>query len=101
MKEAAEALRISRRKLQDLIKYHAYYYLNGNRKVFTESDIIALREVMRNMIELDGQRKEECRLNLSRRAPESRRITRSGERISGSTWIEAQNRLSKLRLESF
>jgi hypothetical protein len=101
MNEAAQILRVSRRKLQDLIKDHPYYYLNGNRKLFTESDILGLREVMRDQIELDRQRKKECRSSLSIRAPESRRITRSGERISGSMWIEAQKRLSALRLQNF
>lgn len=47
MSEAAKELRISRRALQELIKVHRLYYENGNRKLFTESDIVALRDAMR------------------------------------------------------
>jgi hypothetical protein len=67
MSEAADILRISRRVLQELIKEHPYYYPNGNRKLFEESDVVALRAAMRSKTEQDRQRKEECRLNLSRR----------------------------------
>jgi len=47
MEEAAEELHISRRALQDLIKLHPHYALNGHRKLFSESDIRALWEAMR------------------------------------------------------
>lgn len=47
MEEAAEELHISRRALQDLIKLHPHYALNGHRKLFSEADIRALWEAMR------------------------------------------------------
>src|SRR5690242_4853903 len=98
MLEAAKLLRISRRKLQALIKDHPHYYRNGNRKLFEDSDNIALRQAMRRETELELQRNEQCRSNLSRRAKtkarvsSKRRSTASGGPTSGSTWTEAQRR---------
>ena len=81
MQEAAELLRISRRALQELIKRHAFYYVNGKRKLFEESDILRLRGAMR---------REAIR----------RRTTLSGELTSDGMWIEAQKRLSELRQQN-
>lgn len=39
MVEAAAYLKISRRKLQDLISVHPYYASNGNRKRFSQTHI--------------------------------------------------------------
>jgi hypothetical protein len=47
MKEAATALRISRRSLQDLIREYPHYALNGSRKLFSDADLAALWEAMR------------------------------------------------------
>lgn len=47
MDEAAAELRICRRKLQDLVARHPHYHTNGRRKLFTESEIAALRAAMR------------------------------------------------------
>lgn len=47
MEEAAIELHISRRALQDLVKAHPHYALNGHRKLFSEADIRALWEAMR------------------------------------------------------
>lgn len=47
MVEAADALHISRRALQELVKVHPHYALNGHKKLFSEDDIKALWECMR------------------------------------------------------
>lgn len=47
MEQAAAALRISRRKLQTLVKAHPFYADNGGRKLFSEADIKHLWEAMR------------------------------------------------------
>ena len=44
MDEVAQALHISRRKLQDVIKERPFYRQIGRQKVFTEADIKALVE---------------------------------------------------------
>lgn len=66
MDEAADWLRISRRQLQALVKRHPVYYANGNRKLFGEGDLIALREAMRR----DGS---PCRSSSSRQGQGKRR----------------------------
>ena len=87
MDEAAAWLRISRRALQDLVKRHPFYFTNGNRKLFGEGDLIALREAMRR----EG---EKCRSSLSRHVPARRRTTMSGGRTSADLWTRAQRLLS-------
>lgn len=99
MDEAAGELRISRRALQDLVKRHEFYYPNGRRKLFTESDISALRAAMRQEAEETRERKK-CRSNSSGRAPGRPRIGLSGAPTSGSMWTEAQRRLTELRRQS-
>lgn len=47
MDEAAAALRISRRSLHEIIKRHPFYFLNGNRKLFTDADLVKLTEALR------------------------------------------------------
>jgi hypothetical protein len=74
MDETAEMLRISRRALQDLVKLHPHYYSNGRRKLFTESDIAALREAMR--------------------APQSFHTRKPAK---GQMWEELQRRLAEIR----
>ena len=59
MNEAAAELRISRRNLQELVKDHPYFYSNGSRKLFTDGDIAALIQAMR-------QEAESCRLSYIR-----------------------------------
>ena len=81
MDEAAAWLRISRRALQDLVKRHPFYFTNGNRKLFGEGDLIALREAMRR----EG---EKCRSSSSRHVPARRRTTMSGGRTSADLWTE-------------
>ena len=96
MDEAAGVLRISRRSLQDLVKRHHFYYPNGRRKLFTESDITALREAMRREAEEQRERNK-CPSNSFRRVPGKPLIGRSGARTSGPMWTELQRRLTELR----
>lgn len=49
--QAAKALNISRRSLQELVKLHPHYALNGNRKLFSQSDIKKLWEAMREPVQ--------------------------------------------------
>src|SRR6185295_14014498 len=88
MNEGASILRVSRRKLQDLIKDHPHFYLNGNRKLFSESDIVALREAMRAQAE--DQRNRKWRSSSNRPARAKARITQSGGHTSVSAWTKAQ-----------
>jgi hypothetical protein len=46
MDEAAGALGVSRRALQEILKRHPHYYPNGKRKLFTEADIAAISRAM-------------------------------------------------------
>lgn len=48
--QAAARLGVSRRKLQDLITAHPHYALNGNRKLFSEDDILKLWDAMRRPV---------------------------------------------------
>jgi hypothetical protein len=90
MNEAAARLRVCRRVLQEVIKHHPYYFSNGRRKLFTESDMLALIAAMRE----DGA---VCRSNSFRPEKVSRLIGPFGAPISGPTWNEAQRRLTALR----
>jgi hypothetical protein len=47
MDEACALVPMCRRKLQEYIKTHPFYYENGSRKIFAESDIAALRAALR------------------------------------------------------
>ena len=47
MDEVAQAMRMSRRALQDLLKKYPYYSRNGHKKLFRQADIEALWEAMR------------------------------------------------------
>ena len=90
MEEAARWLRISRRKLQDVVKRHPLYYPNGNRKLFAESDLVALREAIR---------RESCRSSSFRPARAKRHSGPSVGHTSASMWTEAQSLLSKPKRE--
>ncbi|WP_456725314.1 MULTISPECIES: hypothetical protein [unclassified Bradyrhizobium] len=46
LKEAAAELRISYRRLQDIVKRHPFYYPNGNRKLFTEENLSLIRSAL-------------------------------------------------------
>ncbi len=83
MDEAAAELHISRRALQDLIKTHPHYALNGHKKLFSETDIRALWEAMR------------CPSNSSRPSRAKRQTGTSAARTSDDMWKRAQERLSK------
>jgi hypothetical protein len=48
--EVAARLGIGRRKLQDLLADHPHYALNGNRKLFSEDDILSLWDAMRRPV---------------------------------------------------
>jgi hypothetical protein len=87
MNEAARWLRISRRRLQELIKRYPFYYMNRTRKLFGEGDLEALRASMRR----EG---EGCRSSSSRRVSARRRADTSGGRTSADMWIEARRLLS-------
>ena len=80
MTEAACRLRMSRRSLQDLIKAKPFYFRNGARKLFTESDLAALVSALR----------EPCRSSSSRRVKARRRAGTSGEPTSDAMWTKAQ-----------
>ena len=47
MDEVAQAMRMSRRSLQELLKKHPYYHRNGHKKLFRQADIEALWEAIR------------------------------------------------------
>jgi len=95
MEEAATLLRISRRNLQEVIKRFPYFYPNGSRKLFTETDIANLRAALRNEAEQERQRNKECLSKSSRRAPGKAPTSPFGGRTSGSMWTEVQSRLAK------
>ena len=46
MEEAAAFMKVSRRKMQDLVKTYPFYALNGNRKLFSQAQIEQLYEAM-------------------------------------------------------
>jgi hypothetical protein len=97
MAEAAELIPMSRRKLQDFVKLHAFYYENGTRKMFLESDIAKIRAVMRKETEERREKEAQCLSSSSRHAKAKRRSIPSVGRTSGSMWTEVQRRLTKLR----
>jgi len=94
MEEAAEALGMCRRNLQDLVKKYPFYYPNGRRKLFEEKDIDALRTALRREAE---EERDQCRSKLSRPEKARRHITASAGRTSGSIWTEAQKRVAELK----
>ena len=46
--EAAKHLGVTRRSLQEIVKKHPHYALNGTRKLFSESDVLLIWEGMRS-----------------------------------------------------
>src|SRR3954466_4463392 len=46
LKEAADELRISLRRFQDIVKRYPFYYSNGNRKLFTEENLASIRSAL-------------------------------------------------------
>jgi hypothetical protein len=46
LKEAADELRISLRRFQDIVKRYPFYYPNGNRKLFTEENLASIRSAL-------------------------------------------------------
>jgi len=44
--EAANELRISVRRLSEIVKRHPYYYPNGNRKLFTHDNLASIRNAL-------------------------------------------------------
>ena len=46
LKEAANELRISLRRFQDIVKRYPFYYPNGNRKLFTEENLASIRSAL-------------------------------------------------------
>jgi hypothetical protein len=88
MEQAAKLIPCSRRWLQEFLARNPadaggnpFYYLIGNRKMFTTADIERIRQSTREA--------ERCRLNSSRRARVSRRTTKVGAHISRSLLTEA------------
>lgn len=73
MAEAAEALRVSPRRLTDIIKVYPFYYPNGRRKLFTERDIEAITEALRS---------EACRSNSRPYVSKAPRL-----RAGGLRWL--------------
>src|SRR5512146_110976 len=99
MNQAAVALGISRRALQDLVASHPHYYINGNRKLFEESDIAALRFAMRQMAaeKRAKEKRKPCRLSSSRLGSAKPHSGLFVATTSGSMWTEAQKQLAALR----
>src|SRR3990167_9822046 len=83
MDEVAGWLRVSRRQLQELVKRHPFFYGNGNRKLFSEDDLLSLRTAMRQ--------ESECPSSSSRRVPVKHHTGPSGARTLASIWTEAQS----------
>ena len=84
MDEAADALNVSRRWLQDFIqKIPPCWLAAGNRKLFDEHSIYAIKEDMR------------CRSNYSPPAKGRKPPIRYAEPISGSTSNALAERLRK------
>ena len=100
MAEAAALLRISKRALQELIKRHPFYYANGTRKLFQESDIEALRSAMRAKVDNKGLGASSCLSNSYHLGPVKHRTIRSGGHTSGNMWTAAQKRLSEIRQQN-
>jgi hypothetical protein len=46
LKEAADELRISLRRFQDIVKRYPFYYPNGIRKLFTEENLASIRSAL-------------------------------------------------------
>lgn len=44
--EAAAELRVSVRRLTEIVKRHPYYYPNGNRKLFTQDNLTSIRNAL-------------------------------------------------------
>lgn len=88
MDEAAEVLRVSRRSLQEIIKRHPFYVPNGNRKLFTEADLMAILAGLRREV-------EQCRSSSSLPAMAKRRTGRSEEHTLESAWTRARELLMK------
>jgi hypothetical protein len=97
MADAAKLVPMCRRKLQDFIKRHPFYYLNGTRKLFTASDINAIRAAMRQEAEEDRERAKQCLSSLSRHVRAKRPSIPSVAPTSGPIWTEARRRLTELR----
>ena len=88
MDEAAELIHVSRRSMQEIVKRHPFYYVNGHKKLFTEADIAAI---------VTGLRQEAlpCPSPSNRHAKASRQTGRSAAPTSASAWTRAQELLSK------
>ena len=97
MAEAARILKVSRRKLQDIIKDYPRYYEIGRRKYFENCDIESLRLALRSETEQRQKKELKCLSSSSPPVPEKARTTASVALTSGRMWIEAQKRLSELR----
>ena len=83
MVEAAKALRISRRSLQDLVRLHPCYFLNGRRKLFTERDLTSLIEAMRPLSADDLIAREKQRSRVARQSAEGSSVeARLRERLA-------------------
>lgn len=101
MGEACDLIPMCRRKLQEFLKSHPFYYENGSRKLFQESDIASIRAALRR--ETEDRRlkdKKKCPSNSSRPALGKPHFGLSAEPTSGSMWTEAQRRLADLQRQS-
>src|SRR5665213_1920105 len=88
MNEAAARLRVCRRVLQEVVKKNPFYFSNGRRKLFTETDLADLVSAMRE--------DKPCPSNSFRPANSRRHSGPSEEPTSESMWTEAQRRLVAL-----
>lgn len=95
MNEAAAALGVSRRALQELVKRHPRYYANGNRKLFEESDIVALRFAMRQAA--TEQRAKKDKPHSLRQLRLKFRNSPNATAETGSMWAEAQRQLGAIK----
>ena len=89
MNDAARALGVSRRALQEIIKRHPFYMLNGRAKLFDEQDRQDIKDALR------GEARE---LWASKSAAAKGRATGSSAAPSAAaTWKKLRGRLTRPR----
>lgn len=88
MQEAAGELRVSRRKLQEIVKRHPHYYPNGHKKLFTEDDLEAI---------VAGLRREAAQERERSLIPSRVKSAKPPVKTAPSALTELQQRLAKPR----
>jgi hypothetical protein len=98
--EAAALLRLSPRRLRDVVDKYPFYYPNGNRKLFTDGDLENIRTALRAEAGKELQSRKpgtkSCRSASSRlRKTAAPPITPSGDRTLESKFTEARRLISQ------